>query len=80
MTWVVEDLAGTKNGSNTDFTISHTPVMESMMVIHQGIRQVRVAVSPTSGEAQYGVSGNAVKMGIAPASGADLWSRYWWNP
>jgi len=78
MTWVIEDLIGTKNGSNVDFTIAHSPIPESMMVIHQGIRQVRVAVNPSSGEAEYGVSATAVKMGIAPATGVDLWTRYWY--
>jgi len=78
MAWAIEDLSGTKNGSNVNFTISHTPIAESMMIIHQGIRQVRVAVNPTPGEAEYGVSGTAVKMGIAPPTGADLWSRYFY--
>lgn len=78
MTWVIEDLSGTKNGTNVDFTISHTPITESMMVIHNAIRQVRVAVTPTPGEAEYGVSSTAVKMGIAPATGADCWTRYFY--
>jgi hypothetical protein len=78
MTWVIEDLIGTKNGSNVNFTISHTPIAESMMIVHSGIRQVRVAVNPTPGEAEYGVSGTAVKMGIAPASSADVWTRYFY--
>jgi hypothetical protein len=77
MTWVIEDLSGTKNGSNVNFTISHAPIVDSMMVIHQGIRQLRV-INPTSGEVEYGVSGTAVKMGIAPASGADVWTRYFY--
>ena len=76
MTWVIEDLIGTRNGSNVDFTISHTPIAESMMIVHQGIRQMRVSVNPTPGEAEYGVSGTAVKMGIAPAASVDLWTRY----
>lgn len=78
MTWVIMDLIGTKNGTNVDFTISNVPIAESMMVVHNGIRQVRVAVNPTSGEAEYGVTGTAVKMGVAPASGVDLWCRYWY--
>jgi hypothetical protein len=78
LTWVIEDLSGTKNGSNVNFTISHTPIAESMMIVHQGIRQVRVAVTPQPGEAQYGVSGTAVVMGIAPAASIDLWTRYFY--
>lgn len=78
MPWQIEDLIGTKNGSNVNFTISQTANASSMMVIHNGIRQLQVAANPTSGEAEYGVSATAVKMGIAPASGADCWTRYWY--
>lgn len=80
MPWIIESLGGASfNGSNTDFTISHTPITESMLVIYNGIRQVRVAVTPTPGEAQYGVSGTVVKMGTAPAAGADCWCRYFYE-
>jgi hypothetical protein len=78
MTWVIENLSPAPNGTIVDFTISHAPITESMMVIHNAIRQVRVAVTPNSGEAEYGVSGTAVKMGIAPATGADCWTRYFY--
>lgn len=78
VTWVIMDLTGTKNGVNVDFTIANAPIPESMMVVYQGIRQMRVATNPTAGEAAYGVSGTAVKMGIAPAAGYDLWCRYWY--
>lgn len=77
MSWSIENLSPAPDGTRVDFTISHAPIPESMMIIHQGIRQVRVAVNPTPGEAEYGVSGTAVKMGIAPATGQDLWTRYW---
>ena len=79
MTWVVENCSGTKNGSNTDFTISQTPVAESMLVVYQGIRLVRVGVTPTPGEAQYSSLSNAVKVGQPPTSAEALWVRYWWN-
>jgi len=78
MTWSIENLSPAPDGTRVDFTIAHTPITGSMMVVHQAIRQVQVAVNPSPGEAQYGVSGTAVKMGIAPATGADLWTRYFY--
>ncbi len=76
MTWVIADLAGTKNSSNQDFTISSTAIAGSMMVIYQGIRLVQVAVEPVPGEAEYGNSGVNVRVGQPPASGEDLWARW----
>lgn len=78
MTWAIEDLIGTKNGTNVNFTISHTANASSMMIVHNGIRQLQVAVNPQPGEAEYGVTATTVKMGIAPASGADCWTRYFY--
>lgn len=77
MTWSIENLSPSPDGNRVDFTIAHTPVVESMMVIYQGIRQSRV-INPGAGEAEYGVTGTAVKMGIAPLTNYDLWCRYWY--
>ena len=78
MTWVIEALSPAPDNTRVDFTISHAPIIESMMIVYQGIRQVRVAVNPTEGEAEYGVAGTAVKMGSPPLAGSDLWTRYWY--
>ena len=77
MGWVTEDLAGTYDGNNKAFTISQTPLVATMSVWHNGFRLTRVAGSPQSGEAQYGVSGLNVVLGIAPAA-SNEWvvSRY----
>jgi|SRR5690242_4157527 len=77
MAWIQEQLFGEMDGLNPYFTISKPPVVESMAVYHNGIRLVRVVMEPASGEAQYGIFQNVVKVGMPPASGSDLWTRYY---
>ena len=80
MPWVIEDLAGTKNGVNTDFTISQaTSFHSSVIVVHQGNRLEKVAHLPQPEQFQFGISGSSVKLGRAPQSNEDLWTRYFWE-
>jgi len=76
--WITEELIGTKNGTNTSFSVSQAPNVSSMSVFFNGFRLIRVVGSPQSGEGQYGVSGTTVIVGTAPAaSGQWLQTRYW---
>lgn len=77
MGWVTEELNGAHDGNNKNFTISATPVVETMSVWHNGFRLTRVATTPQAGEAQFGVSGVNVVLGTAPAA-SNEWvvSRY----
>jgi hypothetical protein len=68
MGWITEDLIGAYDGNNKSFTVSSTPIVETMSVWHNGPRLSRVAGTPQSGEAQYGVSGVNVVLGTAPAA------------
>jgi len=77
--WVTEELIGAKNGVNQTFTISHTPNVASMSVFVDGVRLVRVAGTPTAGEAQYGVSGTTVVLGQPPDIGQWCQTRYFWE-
>lgn len=77
--WITEELQGIKNGTNQNFTISHTPVVATMSIYTNGVRLVRVANIPTSGEAQYGVSGTNVVLGQAPAIGQWCVAKYFWD-
>lgn len=74
--WITEELIGSKNGSNQNFTISNTPVVATMSVYMNGVRLVRVAGSPTPGEAQYGVSGTNVVLGQPPNVGQWVCTKY----
>jgi len=74
--WVTQELIGEKSGTNHNFTISYAPIPESMSVFMNGVRFVRVAGTPTDGEAQYGVSGTNVVLGTAPTFSQWCVARY----
>jgi len=76
-TWIQEQLVGTKDGVNQYFTITKSPIAESMMVVHQGVRLVRVSGDPLGGETQYGLQNNIVIVGTPPGASDDIWTRYW---
>lgn len=76
MGWVIEDLIGDKDGVNKSFTISSSPFLGSVLVIHQAQHVRRVAGSPQPEQFQFGLSGTDIEMGRAPQSGEDLWCRY----
>ena len=77
--WFTEELQGARNGTNQNFTISHTPIVATMSVYMSGVRLVRVAGSPTPGEAQYGVSGTNVVLGQPPAMGQWCVAKYFYD-
>src|SRR3990167_2073233 len=62
-TFITEDCAGTKNGSNTTFTISNTPQTGSILLWHNNGAVKKVSGSPVSGE--YSISGTTITMGLA---------------
>lgn len=76
MGWVIEDLAGIKNGVNTDFTISQAPMTNSLLVIYQGLEMERVGSQPSLMEYAYTQNGTNVTLGIAPQSAQHAWVRY----
>jgi hypothetical protein len=73
MGWIIENLTGALDGNNTIFTISTAPVLESLSVIHAGIRYRRVAGIPSGSE--FNISGTTITMGRAPAATDALWQR-----
>jgi hypothetical protein len=73
MGWVIQNLAGTLNGVNKSFTITTEPVLESLTIIHSGIRYRRVVGTPTGSE--FAISGTNMTLGRAPAFGDALWQR-----
>jgi len=73
ITYTIEDLAGTKDGSNKTFTISSAPIIETLLVVH-GVQALIRSGSPGVGE--YSISGTTITLGTAPLSGDNLWARY----
>ena len=71
---VTEDLAGTKNGVNTTFTLSNTPVLGSLLLVHNLAHPYRVTSAP--GATEYSISGTTITMGTPPDSGDTLWAQY----
>lgn len=63
-----EALIGTKNGSNKIFTISHTPIENSLNVYLNGQFLVE--------DVGYALSGSTITLTDAPASDEDLWATY----
>jgi hypothetical protein len=79
MPWMIEDLSGTINGSNRDFTISQSPVAGSLMVIQQGIVLEAVGSQPDFMQYAYVQTGTAVILGLVPLVGQQRpWVRYWY--
>jgi hypothetical protein len=79
--FVTEIPAGTRNGTNTVFTLSNDPVLGSILLVAHGVVCRRVASAP--GNMEYTLSGTGnrtVTMGMAPvASGptaAPLFATY----
>lgn len=70
---VIEDLAGTKNGSNTTFSVSIAPVNGFVMVFHQGVSLKKVIGTPGFMQFQN-PSGTTIEIGVPPEAGDDLWA------
>jgi hypothetical protein len=80
MPWVIENLAGTINGVNRDFTISHVPTAGSLIVIQQGVILEAVGSQPDQIQVAYSVSGTNMTLGLAPLVGQlSPWARYYWE-
>lgn len=72
--WVYETPSGTMNSSNTTFTLSQTPDLGTLTLVHNGRDLVRVSSGAVAG--QYSVSGLTITVGLAPASGDELPAQY----
>lgn len=73
-TWVTEQVGGTMNDSNTSFTITQTPVVGSLILVHNGRQLRQVASGPVAG--QFTVSTTSITLGLAPSSGDDVIAQY----
>jgi hypothetical protein len=72
--WKIVDLTGTKNGSNTAFTIPDVPDLSTLLVVFNTSSLYRVASAPTI--MQYMISGSTITLGLAPNSTDKLWANY----
>lgn len=72
--WKQVDLTGTKNGSNTAFTIPDTPDLATLLVIFNTVALARVASAPT--HTQYTITGSNITLGLAPNSTDKVWANY----
>jgi hypothetical protein len=72
--WKIVDLTGTKNGSNTAFTIPDTPDLQTLLIIFNTSNLKRVVSAP--GIMEYIISGTTVTLGLAPNSTDKLWANY----
>lgn len=72
--WRTDELIGTKDGSNTTFTVPFTLLDNpSLTVFHNGRILRRVSSGAVAG--QFSISGSTVTLGLAPASGDEVWCR-----
>ena len=72
--WKIVDLTGTKNGSNTAFTIPDVPDLATLSVIFNTSALYRVTASPTI--QQYSITGSTITLGLAPNSTDKVWANY----
>ena len=72
--WKIVDLTGTKNGSNTVFTIPDVPDLETLLVVFNTSSLYRVVSAPTI--MQYTISGTTITLGLAPAAVDKVWANY----
>jgi len=72
--WKIVDLTGTKNGSNTVFTIPDVPDLQTLAVIFNTSALYRVASAPTI--QQYMITGSTITLGLAPNSTDKVWANY----
>ena len=77
MPWKKETLSGTLDGANKVFTMTETPMAESLMVFFPFNYCEPVGSQPQ--ELQYSRSGTTVTFGLAPASGRRPWARYFYE-
>ena len=78
MPWVIQDLIGTINGSNRNFTISNSPIAGSLIVVQQGIILEAVGSQPQAMQLAYVQTSTSVELGLAPLVGQQVpWCRYY---
>lgn len=72
--WKIVDLTGSKNGSNTVFTIPDTPDLQTLLIVFNTSNLKRVVSAP--GIMEYIISGTTITLGLAPNSTDKLWANY----
>lgn len=72
--WKIVDLTGTKNGTNTAFTIPDVPDLATLIVIFNTSGLYRVASAPTI--MQYSITGTSITLGLAPNATDRVWANY----
>lgn len=72
--WKIVDLGGTKNGSNTVFTIPDTPDLQTLLVVLNTSNLHRAVSAPNVNE--YTISGTTITLGLAPNASDRLWANY----
>jgi len=78
MPWMTENLTPTADGTTKVFAISHTPqATASVLVFFPAMPDEQVSTTPIS-SLQYSISGTTVTFGLAPASGRQPWTRYFY--
>ena len=70
MGWKNTELVGTKNGSNTTFSVPFAMRVGSELIHHNNASVTESSGSPSVGE--YSINGSVVTMGAAPDSGDRL--------
>jgi len=73
--WKIVDLTGTKNGSNTAFTIPDTPDLETLLVVFNTSSLYRVASAPTIMQYTF-TAPFTITLGLAPAAVDKVWANY----
>lgn len=68
---VRESPSGTKNGSNTSFTLANTPISGSEMLFLNGVLQA-------AGGADYSISSGTITMTAAPQAADTMLCSYWY--
>jgi len=76
MPWKKEQLSGTLDGINKDFTVTETPLVESLMIFFPA-NYCESAVIGQPQERQYRISGTTITFAVAP-SGQRPWARYFY--
>ena len=76
MPWYIEDLTPEPDGVERDFTITHLPVRNSMVLFLQSAPLVETTQFPVGG--RYRRVGLNVTLGLIPATGEHLWTRYFY--
>lgn len=69
LTYYQEIPSGTVNGSNTSFTLAHTPFSQTELILF-------LDAIPQLAGTDFTLSGSTITMTVAPATNQQLWARY----